>query len=239
MDTEKAASLSEEAGINLFSSKPRKRAKTASAAPALPSTAANGTTSAATSREAIAAEALSDPPQSEATGAAVQLVDGPEERLMDFRELGTSEWLDRVCSSLGMKAPTAVQRGCIPAILAVSHGKLNTLQLPSRQHVSCTGVSSELQRRDKAMCKASATTPAARGETGYLSLTGKGCNRHSTHWKWKNRCVCTANPAETGRRAVWHLCTGLDAHQVGPSSPSQVCPASNRTASPPHLPAAQ
>lgn len=35
-----------------------------------------------------------------------------------FRELGVSEWLDRVCRSLGMTKPTQVQAGCIPAILA-------------------------------------------------------------------------------------------------------------------------
>ena len=35
-----------------------------------------------------------------------------------FRSLGVSEWLDRVCRSLGMMRPTGVQTGCIPAILA-------------------------------------------------------------------------------------------------------------------------
>jgi DEAD/DEAH box helicase len=35
-----------------------------------------------------------------------------------FRALGVSEWLDRVCRSLGMAQPTQVQAGCIPAILA-------------------------------------------------------------------------------------------------------------------------
>lgn len=35
-----------------------------------------------------------------------------------FRALGVSEWLDRVCRSLGMTQPTQVQAGCIPAILA-------------------------------------------------------------------------------------------------------------------------
>lgn len=35
-----------------------------------------------------------------------------------FRALGISEWLDRVCRSLGMTKPTVVQAGCIPAVLA-------------------------------------------------------------------------------------------------------------------------
>lgn len=35
-----------------------------------------------------------------------------------FRGLGLSDWLDKVCKSLGMNQPTQVQTGCIPAILA-------------------------------------------------------------------------------------------------------------------------
>lgn len=38
--------------------------------------------------------------------------------LCNFRDLGVSEWLELVCSSLGMKQPTQVQQGCIPAVLA-------------------------------------------------------------------------------------------------------------------------
>lgn len=34
-----------------------------------------------------------------------------------FRGLGLSDWLEKVCHGLGMKVPTSVQRGCIPAIL--------------------------------------------------------------------------------------------------------------------------
>ena len=37
-----------------------------------------------------------------------------------FSNLGLSEWLERVCSDLGIVDPTPVQRGCIPAIL---HGR--------------------------------------------------------------------------------------------------------------------
>ncbi len=35
-----------------------------------------------------------------------------------FKSLGLSDWLDRLCKSLGMTQPTAVQKGCIPSILA-------------------------------------------------------------------------------------------------------------------------
>jgi ATP-dependent RNA helicase DDX49/DBP8 len=35
-----------------------------------------------------------------------------------FADLGLSEWLVDVCSSLGMRCPTAVQRRCIPRALA-------------------------------------------------------------------------------------------------------------------------
>ena len=66
------------------------------------------------------AASLSTPPEQETTGALVQLVDGDDEdQMAGFRHLGVTEWLDRVCSSLGMNRPTAVQRGCIPAILKV------------------------------------------------------------------------------------------------------------------------
>jgi ATP-dependent RNA helicase DDX49/DBP8 len=36
----------------------------------------------------------------------------------DFKGLGLSEWLCGVCASLGMRTPTEVQRGCVPAVLA-------------------------------------------------------------------------------------------------------------------------
>lgn len=34
-----------------------------------------------------------------------------------FKALGLSDWLDRLCRSLGMTQPTEVQKGCIPGIL--------------------------------------------------------------------------------------------------------------------------
>lgn len=62
-----------------------------------------------------------------------------------FRDLGLSEWLDRVCGSLGMAHPTLVQRGCIPAILqgrdviGVAHtgsGKTAAFALPILQKLA-------------------------------------------------------------------------------------------------------
>jgi hypothetical protein len=62
-----------------------------------------------------------------------------------FKALGVSEWLHTVCGSLGMKEPTKVQRGCIPAILdgrdviGVAHtgsGKTAAFALPILQRLS-------------------------------------------------------------------------------------------------------
>jgi ATP-dependent RNA helicase DDX49/DBP8 len=62
-----------------------------------------------------------------------------------FRDLGLTEWLDKVCTSLGMTHPTLVQRGCIPAILqgrdviGVAHtgsGKTAAFALPILQRLS-------------------------------------------------------------------------------------------------------
>ena len=62
-----------------------------------------------------------------------------------FRDIGLSEWLDRVCNGLGMTHPTLVQRGCIPAILqgrdviGVAHtgsGKTAAFALPILQRLS-------------------------------------------------------------------------------------------------------
>lgn len=54
------------------------------------------------------------------TDAMEKLTDDQNTSQTGFRELGISAWLDRVCNSLGMQTATAVQRGCIPAILEVS-----------------------------------------------------------------------------------------------------------------------
>ena len=62
-----------------------------------------------------------------------------------FRQLGVSEWLERVCAGLGMRAPTEVQRGTIPAVLGgrdvigVAHtgsGKTAAFALPILQRLA-------------------------------------------------------------------------------------------------------
>lgn len=81
-------------------------------------------------RAHVANVADSQPPNGEAAAPAaaesaevvageddVQLMPAPASS-KSFRALGVSEWLDRVCRSLGMTQPTQVQAGCIPAILA-------------------------------------------------------------------------------------------------------------------------
>lgn len=68
-----------------------------------------------------------------------------DEQEATFRSLGLSEWLDRVCASMGMRAPTAVQRGTIPAVLGgrdvigVAHtgsGKTAAFALPILQKLA-------------------------------------------------------------------------------------------------------
>lgn len=63
-------------------------------------------------REGAADTAATDAAVEDA-GAALQ----PAEATT-FRSLGLSDWLAKVCKSLGMNQPTQVQTGCIPAILA-------------------------------------------------------------------------------------------------------------------------
>ena len=62
-----------------------------------------------------------------------------------FVELGLSQWMEKVCHSLGMTTPTRVQSGCIPAILegrdviGVAHtgsGKTAAFALPILQKLS-------------------------------------------------------------------------------------------------------
>lgn len=62
-----------------------------------------------------------------------------------FKALGLSEWLQKVCSSLGMSKPTPVQQACVPAILqgrdviGVAHtgsGKTAAFALPILQKLS-------------------------------------------------------------------------------------------------------
>lgn len=109
--------MEEEATISVFSKKLKKRQRPAEQ-PAQPSqeprnlVAENG-------KNAIDGELRVSPPDQGASGAMVQLVDRDGEALTGFRALGVTSWLNRVCESLGIKSPTAVQRGCIPAILEV------------------------------------------------------------------------------------------------------------------------
>ena len=78
----------------------------------------------------VADAAGSQPPDGEVNASAAaesaEVAAGKEEAQpmpvtpssKSFRALGVTEWLDRVCRSLGMTQPTQVQAGCIPAILA-------------------------------------------------------------------------------------------------------------------------
>ena len=113
--------MSGENGISVFApkSKRKRQLKTAAQPPAQPST---GASIEPVPTPVIEEEAIAKPPENE-SGAAVQILKDDTESVAGFRELGVTQWLDRVCTSLGMQTPTAVQRGCIPAILEVSSRK--------------------------------------------------------------------------------------------------------------------
>lgn len=61
---------------------------------------------------------LADGSMPEAKEAGSSLTSAETDEPVTFRSLGLSEWLDRLCKSLGMTQPTKVQSGCIPSILA-------------------------------------------------------------------------------------------------------------------------
>lgn len=62
--------------------------------------------------DGAAPSALQDGQALEEAAAKAQ-VEAP----VSFKALGLSNWLDRLCKSLGMTEPTDVQKGCIPSIL--------------------------------------------------------------------------------------------------------------------------
>lgn len=126
--------MSAEEGVQLFSSKPKaKKRRLAAPAPAPD----------AAEQQLAAAEAPLEAAEQAAAPGPEQQPQSDEEAT--FRQLGLSEWLDRVCASLGMRAPTAVQRGTIPAVLAgrdvigVAHtgsGKTAAFALPILQKLA-------------------------------------------------------------------------------------------------------
>ena len=52
------------------------------------------------------------------TSTAPSAVSSSHDPSATFKSLGCTDWLCSVCGSLGMLTPTAVQQGCIPAVLA-------------------------------------------------------------------------------------------------------------------------
>jgi ATP-dependent RNA helicase DDX49/DBP8 len=147
--------MNTDAGIALFSRKPRSKQTKRQAdysltskledprAPVEPAEPNPASTHPAPSGAALA----SDPRPSTAVAAdgVVHSNDANSPPESTFRALGLSEWLDKVCRSLGMKAPTPVQQGCIPAILnghdviGVAHtgsGKTAAFALPILQRLS-------------------------------------------------------------------------------------------------------
>ncbi len=124
-----SAAMSDQEGVQLFSSKPKaKKRRLAHPAPAPD----------AAEQRLAASEAPLE-------AAEPSLAPGDQQLEATFRQLGLSEWLERVCASLGMQAPTAVQRGTIPAVLSgrdvigVAHtgsGKTAAFALPILQKLA-------------------------------------------------------------------------------------------------------
>lgn len=134
-------------GVTLFSSKPRTKKRKLGAAAAVTHLTAleNGDEQ----RLATAQAELEPETHGGAGSAAGEQGALPASLGADaasgFRQLGLSEWLDRVCAGLGMTTPTQVQRGTIPAVLAgrnvigVAHtgsGKTAAFALPILQKLA-------------------------------------------------------------------------------------------------------
>ncbi|KAL4421690.1 hypothetical protein ABPG77_010634 [Micractinium sp. CCAP 211/92] len=135
-------------GVTLFSSKPKaKKRKLATAAVAVDDATAHAN---AEEKRLAAAQAELEPETHGGAGGAAsdngaQPTSVDADSASSFRQLGLSEWLDRVCAGLGMTTPTEVQRGTIPAVLAgrdvigVAHtgsGKTAAFALPILQKLA-------------------------------------------------------------------------------------------------------
>jgi len=107
-DTAEQHTMADSSSVQLFSRKAGKRRKTASDADHLTRkevrTPSNGNT--------VAAAALPERASNIASTSA------PVVDASNFKDLGVSDWLCSVLRSLGIRSPTQVQVGCIPAVLA-------------------------------------------------------------------------------------------------------------------------
>ena len=103
-------------GLQLFSKpvKSRKR-RAADLLPEVENKALHGQP-ATTSQQPLADGSLPEPKQAEQPLTSSQPVSA--DTISTFKSLGLSEWLEKLCKSLGMTQPTQVQTGCIPSILA-------------------------------------------------------------------------------------------------------------------------
>lgn len=102
-------------GLQLFSKPVKSRKRRATEAPGQSGNDPQQDELATSSRHPLPDGLLPEPKQAEGQLAS------PETILADkptFSSLGLSEWLQRLCKSLGMLQPTEVQTGCIPSILA-------------------------------------------------------------------------------------------------------------------------
>ncbi|BDA51188.1 DEAD-box ATP-dependent RNA helicase 36 [Coccomyxa sp. Obi] len=112
----------EATGISLFSTATKKRRRKAKAAAEPPTEIAQRQVPAQTHLDSDDTPGAASTERNNTEGTLAADRQSPastsgQDGAVTFRSLGITEWLDRVCKSLGMVQPTEVQRGCIPAIL--------------------------------------------------------------------------------------------------------------------------
>ena len=184
--------MSDAEGVSLFSRPPKQKRQRVAPAASL------AVKEDEEEQRVAAAEAPLEPAEPAAAGSSEQppAQEAAEEGEVTFRQLGLSEWLDRVCGSLGVRQPTQVQRGTIPAVLAgrnvigVAHtgsGKTAAFALPILQKLAKDpfGVfalvltPTRQAAVPRAACRRCTVSPAA--SVGCRLLLGAACNAQDSH----------------------------------------------------------
>ncbi len=105
--------------------------------PLLPTVA--GSTQHSTDTDSRQADADPAKPALEGTEHGMAKADSLSDSAASFRDLGVSDWLDRVCRSLGMSTPTQVRYVCLEPGIACS--LLTMHPLPDSAKVLCFALS--------------------------------------------------------------------------------------------------
>ena len=152
----------------------------------------------------------------EAAERGMAKADGLSDSATSFRDLGVSDWLDRVCRSLGMTTPTQVRCACLEPGLACF---LPTMYpLATKAKVFCFGAQpcltaaksrGAVETDDDAplMC-----TGAAGLHPGRAGRQGR--HRHSAHRQRQDGGFCAAHPPAPVQGPLRRLCAGAHADKV-------------------------